>query len=137
MIYLFGNINSGNLKIGYTGDMKRRERQYKTHNPDGKFLCVRDDGDRVLERKLHLLAKFKGLGVEIDGKLSKEWFKGTDELISLFSWPCEKIDKELYDHAEYIFCKPEPPFVPPQNSLDGRIYKSLIELFSKNNNPQP
>lgn len=61
------------LKIGYTTDVKKRLRQYRTHNVDFKLLYVLKGNE---EKELHnKFSKFK---------FKNEWFNFDDEIVKYF-----------------------------------------------------
>lgn len=65
------------LKIGFTGNLARRIKQYKTCNPLVEFIAV-IYGDYWIEGLLH--NKFRGLSYQN----SREWFKYSSDIIEEF-----------------------------------------------------
>lgn len=100
MIYLFGTAywETGRqvVKIGYTGDREKRERDYLLHNPGGKFLGWRP-GDEILEAKLHLRL------VDWKAEFLDEWFDWDPTILRIFGEPEIIIDKWLWTEKDRLF----------------------------------
>lgn len=80
MIYLAKSSNDQGvilLKIGFTGNLARRIKQYKTCNPLVEFIAV-IYGDYQTENILH--GKFRSLSYPN----SREWFKYSPEIVEEF-----------------------------------------------------
>lgn len=127
MIYLYGSsiypIGKGILKIGYAKNLEERMKQYKIHNPGGKLLSSRE-GDEILELKLHILAEWKRLKLDI----LDEWFEDDDELISLFSWTTDKIDETIWKNRYDILIT---PFLPQPGTKKRKILDDLSEKYKE------
>ena len=70
--YVYILKGASSFKIGYTTNFNKRRKQYKTHNPNIKTICVIESSDSFeLESYLHNKYKEK----HIEG----EWFDLTEE----------------------------------------------------------
>lgn len=79
MLYLIKSPgNSGKiLKIGYTNNIKKRLKSYRSDNPDAELLATRE-GDEVFEHKLHkYFHRFKYTS-------GREWFYYNEEIVDEF-----------------------------------------------------
>ena len=79
MLYLIKSPgNSGKiLKIGYTNNIKKRLKSYRSDNPDSELLATRE-GDEVFEHKLHkYFHRFKYTS-------GREWFYYNEEIVDEF-----------------------------------------------------
>lgn len=121
MIYLFGSgAFSGDrkvVKVGFTDSFKKREQQYKLHNPLGVFIATRE-GDEVLELKLHLrLADWK---VEF----LDEWFYYESSVEDIFGQDEFQIDEWLWENRSNIFYP-----IPEKGTLKREILDKLNISF--------
>lgn len=74
MIYLIESNNS--YKIGYTTDLQKRLKAYKTHNPTFELITYKD-GTQIDETNLLNLLK--------EYKIENEWFKKDEEVLKTFN----------------------------------------------------
>lgn len=72
MIYVLKE--NQNLKVGYSSNLDKRLKQYKTHNNNFSLLMI-TEGDRILEKEIHLKLK--------DYKIRTEWFNYCTETIEI------------------------------------------------------
>jgi len=67
--------SAGKIKIGYSSNIKKRIKNYKTHTPDLNILCVIKHKDAFeLESNYHLMFK--------DKRINGEWFDLTQTEIN-------------------------------------------------------
>lgn len=79
MLYLIKSPGNSDkiLKIGYTNNIKKRLKSYRSDNPDAELLATRE-GDEVFEHKLHkYFHRFKYTS-------GREWFYYNEEIVDEF-----------------------------------------------------
>lgn len=108
MIYF---IQSGEyVKVGYTGNLKSRYKQYVTENPNPVYLLATINGGYDIERKIHKqLKEFKHRG---------EWFVYTDQVKEKIALiikenilnvepPRAKVKRDKYRHLKTLLALKE------------------------------
>lgn len=80
MIYFVQAIDGGPIKIGYTGNVRKRLSGLRSSNPTYLILLGVMDGDREMEKHLH--GKFK--------KIQGEWFEPARKLFDFINQNCDE-----------------------------------------------
>lgn len=130
MLYLVRSYGPGRnqsiLKIGFTDDLKTRERQYFSHDPFSQFISVRE-GDLVLEGLIHRYLRSLGLQYERTGRSLEEWFENKPEVLTVFHLSREAIEKLVWRNRDKIFDMKSPS---PSIILYSKPYtkRTLINL---------
>lgn len=118
MLYLIRSFSrSGTyLKVGYTGNLDQRMKQYLVENPGRELISTRE-GDLTEETRMHLYLTACGLKA---GFLD-EWFIDCPETLTRFHQSRRKIDKVVWKEREKLFTA----FDFSRRSLKVQIYEEL------------
>lgn len=130
MIYLirsYGLRGKSYLKVGFTGNTKKRFDQYFYHNPGCEVVSTRE-GDETLENLFHLYLKSLGFQYKKQGRLD-EWFIDTPEIYQIFHISRKDLERKVWGNREKIF---DPSKVFISGSPDYIIFGNL---WRKNNRP--
>lgn len=120
MLYLIKSpSNCGKiLKIGYTNNIEKRLKSYKSDNPDSELLATRE-GDEDFEHKLHkYFHRFKYT-------LGREWFYYNEEIVDEFS----TIQEEHLVSKEELVEKINP--ILDISDLFRNKIDEIVKLYSK------
>lgn len=120
MLYLIKSpSNCGKiLKIGYTNNIKKRLKSYKSDNPDSELLATRE-GDESFEHKLHkYFHRFKYT-------LGREWFYYNEEIVDEFKTIRED---NLVSREELI--EKINPIIDISDLFRNKI-DEIVKLYSK------
>ena len=103
------------LKVGFTGDIERRMRDYLTENPGRELIGTRA-GDLTEETRMHLYLTACGFKADF----LEEWFIDCPGVLSGFHDRREKMDRLIWRKREDLFS-----FDISRRSLKVQIYESL------------
>lgn len=120
MLYLIKSPgNCGKiLKIGYTNNIEKRLKSYKSDNPDSELLATRE-GDEAFEHKLHkYFHRFKYT-------LGREWFYYNEEIVDEF----KTIQEEHLVSREELIEKINP--ILDISDLFRNKIDEIVKLYSK------
>lgn len=127
MLYLvrtFGRSSKSTyLKVGFTDNLEKRLREYKTQNPFFEFIGKRE-GDEIYEKKIHLYLSVSGL----KSNFMNEWFIDSSEVYKLFHAHKDKIDKTIWKNRNILF---NPSDFKLETELKYKIYQQLREKYKK------
>jgi hypothetical protein len=126
MLYLIRSFTrSGTyLKVGYTGDIERRMRDYLTENPGRELIGTRA-GDLTEETRMHLYLTACGFKADF----LEEWFQDCPGVLSGFHDRREKMDRLIWRKRETLFTS----FDFSRRSLKVQIYEDLRFLHRAEN----
>ena len=126
MLYLIRSFTRTGtyLKVGYTGDIDRRMREYLVENP-GRELVGTRAGDLTEETRVHLYLTACGFKADF----LDEWFIDCPGVLSGFHDGREKMDRLIWRKRELVFTS----FDFSRRSIKVRIYEELRFLHRAEN----
>lgn len=119
MLYLLRSFGRGGrswLKVGYTGDLKKRERSYLTENPGHELIGTRR-GDLTEETRTHLYLS----ACRLKAGFLEEWFIDCPETIYRFHHSIGKMNRWIWKERNFLFTA----FDFSRRTPKVRIYEDL------------
>lgn len=126
MLYLIRSFTrTGSfLKVGYSGDIEKRMKQYLVENP-GRELVGTREGDLTEETRMHLYLTACGF----KAGFLEEWFIDCPEVITGFHQSRSKVDKVVWNNRGKLFTA----FDFSRRSFKVQIYEELRFKFRASN----
>ena len=131
MLYLvrtFGRNKKTGLKVGFTDNMGKRIKQYKTDNPFLELITTRQ-GTKEDETKMHLYLT----ALKLKEKYLVEWFLDKPETMAEFHVKAAKRDRVIWNMRDELFS----PSDFARGNVKLKIYEELRlqhngEIMKKN-----
>lgn len=121
-IRTFGRGGKSYVKIGWTDNIDKRQRTYKTDNPLYEPISTRE-GDELLEKKLHLF--LTSLGVKAG--FMNEWFIDVPEINTYFHSTIGKLNKTIWKNRDNLFTVSD--IKDSGHNIKRKIYEELRMIY--------